>query len=111
MPIFILQGRYSRDAIKGMLAKPEDRSVAAAKLAEAVGGRMLSYYVTFGMDDFIVTFEVPSSKEAAMVALMVGASGSFADVRTTLAMTTAEAKEAFAAAGSLGGAYRPPGAA
>jgi hypothetical protein len=46
-----------------------------------------------------------------MVALMVGASGSFADVRTTLAMTTAEAKEAFAAAGSLGGTYRPPGAA
>ena len=33
MPIFITQGRYSRDAIKGMLAKPEDRLEAAAKLA------------------------------------------------------------------------------
>lgn len=111
MPIFILQGRYSRDAIKGMLAKPEDRSVAAAKLAEAVGGRMLSYYVTFGADDFIVTFEVPSAKEAAAIALAVGGSGSFSDVRTTLAMTTAEAREALVAAGGVGGAYRPPGAA
>ena len=109
MPIFILQGRYSRDAIKGMLAKPEDRSVAAAKLAEAVGGRMLSYYVTFGEDDFHVTFELPSAKEAAALALTVAASGGVTDTRTTLAMTTAEAKEAFAAAGNLGGAYRPPG--
>jgi hypothetical protein len=33
-----------------------------------------------------------------------------ADTRTTLAMTTAEAKAAFTAAGELGGAYRPPGA-
>ena len=29
MPIFISQGRYSRDAIKGMIAKPEDRAEAA----------------------------------------------------------------------------------
>ncbi|MDF2974090.1 MAG: hypothetical protein K0R61_4540, partial [Microvirga sp.] len=28
MPIFITQGRYSRDAIKGMIANPEDRAEA-----------------------------------------------------------------------------------
>ena len=47
-----------------MLARPEDRAQAAAKLAEAAGGRMLSYYVTFGEDDFHVVFELPSAKEA-----------------------------------------------
>jgi uncharacterized protein with GYD domain len=109
MPIFIVQGRYSREALRGMLAKPEDRAQAVAKLAEAAGGRMLSYYVTFGEDDFHVTFELPSAKEAAALAITVGASGGIANSRTTLAMTTAEAKEALAAAGGLGGAYRSPG--
>ena len=109
MPIFIVQGRYSRDAVKAMLAKPEDRAQAVAKVAEAAGGKMLSYYVTFGEDDFHVTFELPSAKEAAALALTVAASGGVTDTRTTLAMTTAEAKEAFTAAGNLGGAYRAPG--
>ena len=26
MPIYITQGRYTRDAIKGMIVKPEDRA-------------------------------------------------------------------------------------
>jgi uncharacterized protein with GYD domain len=109
MPIFIFQGRYSREAIQGMLAKPEDRAEAAAKLAEAAGGKLLSYYVTFGEDDFHVVFEVPSPREAAAIALTVAASGGFTATRTALAMTTAEAREAFAAAGGMGGAYRKPG--
>lgn len=109
MPIFIVQGRYSRDAIKGMLAKPEDRAQSVARLAEAVGGKMLAYYVTFGADDFHVTFELPKASDAAALALTVAASGGVTDTRTTLAMTTAEAKEAFTAAGNLGGAYRAPG--
>lgn len=46
MPIFITQGRYSRDALKGMLAAPEDRAEAVARLAEAAGGKLLAYYVT-----------------------------------------------------------------
>ena len=28
MPIFITQGRYTRDAIKGMVVSPEDRADA-----------------------------------------------------------------------------------
>ena len=43
MPIFISQGRYSRDAIKGMTANPEDRAEAATKLIEGAGGKMLAY--------------------------------------------------------------------
>jgi uncharacterized protein with GYD domain len=111
MPIFIIQGRYSREALRGMLAKPEDRAEAVSKLAEAAGGKLLSYYVTFGEDDFHVTLELPSHKEAAALAVTVGASGGVASSRTIVAMTTAEAKEILTAAGDLGGAYRPPGTA
>jgi hypothetical protein len=32
MPIYITQGRYTRDAIKGMIVKPEDRADAVVRL-------------------------------------------------------------------------------
>ena len=30
MPIFISQGRFTQDALKGMIAKPEDRAQAVS---------------------------------------------------------------------------------
>ena len=46
MSIFMTQGRYTSDAIRGMVAKPEDRSRAVESLIVAAGGKMLSYYMT-----------------------------------------------------------------
>ena len=48
MPIFISQGRYSQAAMQGMVKAPEDRTGPVTKLIEAAGGKLLSYYVTFG---------------------------------------------------------------
>jgi uncharacterized protein with GYD domain len=48
MPIYITQGRYTREAIKGMIVKPEDRADAVARILSKIGGRLLGYYVTFG---------------------------------------------------------------
>ena len=42
MPIYITQGHYTRDAISGMIAAPEDRSKALKKLVDAAGGKLLS---------------------------------------------------------------------
>jgi len=39
MPIFITQGRYTREAIKGMVVKPEDRAEAISRLLSKAGGR------------------------------------------------------------------------
>ena len=109
MTIFITQGRYSRDAIKGLLANPEDRSEVVAKLIAAAGGKMLAYYVTLGETDFLVISEMPSHKEASQVAVIAAAAGGVTDIRTTVAMTTAEAKEMFRGAGAIAAGYRPPG--
>ncbi len=48
MTVYISQGRFTREAIQGMVEKPEDRAESVAALAKAVGGKMLDYYVTFG---------------------------------------------------------------
>jgi len=111
MPIFISQGRYSRDAIKGMIANPEDRAEAASKLFEAAGGKLLAYYVTLGEYDWLIVSEFPDHQSVSAAILAAAASGGVTDQKTTLAMTSAEAKGVFAASSKAAAAYRAPGAA
>ena len=73
MPIYITQGRYTREAIKGMIVRPEDRADAVARLLSKAGGRLLGYYLTFGEYDFLCIFEVASDTQAA-AALLAAAS-------------------------------------
>ena len=47
MSIYISRGRFTSDAVKGMLAKPENREEAVAKLFQSVGGRLIAWHLTF----------------------------------------------------------------
>ena len=51
MPVFVSLGRYSENAIKGMLAKPEDRSASVAKLIEQAGGKLIGSFASFAGGD------------------------------------------------------------
>ena len=75
MPVFVSLGRYSEGAIKGMLAKPEDRTAAVTKLIEQAGGKLLAFYMLFGEYDWMLVYEVPSGKEAAAAVLTVAGTG------------------------------------
>jgi uncharacterized protein with GYD domain len=109
MPIYITQGRYSRDAIKGMIVRPEDRADAVARLLSKAGGRLVGLYLTFGEYDFLLISEAPSETQIAAALLAAASVGGVTDLRTTLALTTIEAKGAFAAAGDLLRSYQGPG--
>jgi uncharacterized protein with GYD domain len=109
MPIYITQGRYTRDAIKGMIVKPEDRADAVARLLSKVGGRLLGYYLTFGEYDFLTIAEAPNDVQMAAVLLAAGSSSGVTGLRTTVAMTSVEAKGAFAAASDISHAFKAAG--
>jgi uncharacterized protein with GYD domain len=109
MPTFITQGRFTREYLRGGLAKPEDRQVMMSKLCEAVGGRFLSMYFTLGQYDFLVLSDMPDARAAASIALVASAAGGIADVVTTQAFTSAEGKELFERAGKVTGQYKPMG--
>jgi hypothetical protein len=109
MPIYITQGRYTRDAILGMLIKPEDRANEVSRLLGKVGGRLIGYYVTFGEYDFMSIAEVPDNTQMAAVLLAAGSGGGVTDLRTTVAMSSVEAKGAFAAASDLAPSFRSAG--
>src|ERR671917_2081782 len=111
MPIFISQGRYSYGAIKGMIARPEDRSRVVSRLIKAAGGRLLSYYLTFGEYDFLLVAEAPNESAMASAVLAAASGGGVTNLRTTLAMTPTDAMKAFEAAGSLAQSFKSAGEA
>ena len=109
MPIYITQGRSTRDAIKGMIVKPEDRADAVGRLIAKAGGRLIGYYLTFGDYDFLAIAEAPSETQIAAVLLAAAGGGGVTDLRTMLAMTSVEAKGAFAAASDLAPGFKSAG--
>lgn len=109
MPTYITQGRYTRDAIKGMLTKPEDRADAVSRLLSKAGGRLIGYYLTFGEYDFLTIAEAPSDTQMAAVLLAAGSGSGVTNLRTTVAMSSIEAKGAFAAARDLAPGFKSAG--
>jgi uncharacterized protein with GYD domain len=108
MPIFITQGRMTREYVKGGMAKPEDRHAYIARLVEQAGGRLLSFYFTLGRHDFLLVTEMPDAQAATLISLVATGGGGIEGTVTTQAFTTAEAKDLYARAGKF--AYKPMGA-
>ncbi len=109
MAIFITQGRFTRDYLKGGLARPEDRQAAIARLCEQAGGKLISLYFTLGQYDFIVISEMPDAQSASVLSIVAAGGGGIEGATTTQAVTSAEARTLFERAGRLAGAYKPMG--
>src|SRR5947199_10240098 len=85
MPLFVTQGRFTREYIKGGLAKPEDRHAAISRICEQAGGKLVSLYFTLGQYDFMVITDMPDAKAASMLAFVAtGGGGIEGSVTTSL---------------------------
>ena len=105
----VTRGRFTQDYVKGMLDAPEDREPVVRKLVEAVGGKVISFYVTTGDADFLLISETNES-EAIIASLMAAAStGTISHISTSRAWTGAEFKAIMEKASKVAGQYRPPG--
>ena len=111
MPIYISPGRFTSQAVKGMLANPENREEAVAKLFQSVGGKLIGWYLTFGHHDWLAIGEFPDEKAAASAVLAAAAGGSLSDLETTVAMTAKDAAATFGSAGKAAKAFRSAGRA
>jgi uncharacterized protein with GYD domain len=109
MPIYISRGRFTSNAIKGMLDKPENREEAVADLFKSVGGKLIGWYLTFGPHDWLVIAEFPDEKAAASAVLAAAAGGSLSQIETTVAMTAKDAAATFQSAGKAAKNFRSAG--
>ena len=109
MPIYISRGKFTTDAVKGMLAKPENREEVVAGLFKSVGGKLIGWYLTFGRHDWLAIGEFPDEKVDASAVLAAAAGGSLSDIETTVAMTARDAAATFEAAGKAARNFRSAG--
>ena len=109
MPIYISRGKFTTDAVKGMLAKPENREEVVAGLFKSVGGKLIGWYLTFGRHDWLAIGEFPDEKVAASAVLAAAAGCSLSDIETTVAMTARDAAATFEAAGKAARNFRSAG--
>lgn len=109
MATFIVQGRYTAEAIKGFVAKPEDREKMVAKVIEAAGGKLKGFYVTSGENDFLVIAEAEDMATVAAAGLAAAAGGGVAHAASYNAWSGKEFKKMCEKAKAAAGAYRLPG--
>jgi len=100
MPHYMVQGNYTGEAIRNLIAKPEDRSEAAGKLAKSVGGKLREFYMSFGKHDFVMIVDLPDDEAAATLSFAAAAAGHLHNLHTTKLLTPGEATKAMARAGS-----------
>jgi uncharacterized protein with GYD domain len=107
---YITVFKYSDTAMKAMTENPQDRGAAAAKLAEAFGGKMeAAYWFSSGGDyDGMVVWLLPNDQAAEALNMMTRASGNFSNTRTLTAMTAQEFKESMEKAKTAKSGWTPP---
>lgn len=68
MPIYLMFGKYSTEALKGVSAERTERAI---DLIKENGGKVISMYAVLGEHDLVFTLDFPSSEQAlaASVAL------------------------------------------
>jgi len=107
MPLYLARFSYTTDAMKALVDRPQDRSVASREVAETLGGKLLGFWYAFGEFDGVYLMEAPDNASAAAVAMAVGASGALSEVETTVLLDMDEAQDAMRKAAAA--AYQPPG--
>jgi uncharacterized protein with GYD domain len=107
MPLYMTQVSYTSEAWAALTQNPEDRSEVFGRLTETMGGRLLSWYYSFGEYDVLVIYEAPDESTAAAIVLAAISPGHLSRVETTVLLSVEEGMEAMRKAG--GATYRAPG--
>jgi uncharacterized protein with GYD domain len=107
MPLYMSQVSYTSEAWAAMTKNPEDRSEVFGRLTETMGGRLLSWYYSFGEYDVVVTYEATDESTAAAIVLAATSSGHLSRVKTTVLLSAEQDVEMMRKAGEA--TYRAPG--
>lgn len=109
MPTFILTGRFTLETVRGLMAKPEDRSEAVGAVVSAAGGTLLHYWITSGDTDFMLVAEADRPEDFLAGVMTAAASGSVTDLKTVRAWSSADFAKIAEKAAAIASSYRAPG--
>ncbi|MEO8096168.1 MAG: GYD domain-containing protein [Acidobacteriota bacterium] len=105
MPKYLFQASYTPEGVLGLMKDTASGRRTAVKAGiKSVGGKLESFYYSFGSDDVILIADLPDNVAAARVASSVAASG-LVNMMTTPLISVEEMDKAL----SKGAKYRAPG--
>lgn len=107
MPYYMTQASYTSESWATQIKNPQDRAEHLRGLVESVGGKLHSFFYSFGEYDVVLIIEAPDNTTAAKILIAAGGGGAVSNLKTTVLMTAEEGLEAIRGAGAVG--YRPPG--
>lgn len=107
MPFYLYQCSYTPAAIKAMIAEPQDREAAAAKMIGSLGGKLHHFSFAIGTSDIVALIEVKDDKAMVAGAMLVGGSGAISNGSTTKLVSMKDAMEAMTLAAKASGSYKP----
>ena len=101
LPLYMTQFSYTPEAWAALTRSPEDRSEAIGGLLENKGGRLISFYNSFGEYDGLIIFEAPDEGTAAAGVLAAVTPGHIKAIKTTTLLSVEDAMEVFRRAGEV----------
>jgi uncharacterized protein with GYD domain len=108
MPLYLYQGAYTSQSWAAQLKNPQNRIESIGRQAcEAVGGKFVGGWYSFGEFDIVLVADVPNNESMAAIALAVTAGGAIKAGKTIPLMTGVQAVEAMKKAADVAKVYRP----
>ena len=107
MPLYMTQFAYTTEAWAALIDNPEDRSAPVREVVEAMGGRLIGWYLSMGDYDGLLIYEAPDDTSAGAAMLAAARRGHLRATRTTPLFRAEEGMEMMRRAG--GTAFRAPG--
>ena len=72
MSLYMIQSTFTADAWAIMAKTPQNRGEAVRPAIEQIGGKLISYYFSFGEYDSVVIAELPDNATACAAAIGAG---------------------------------------
>jgi uncharacterized protein with GYD domain len=107
MTFYLTRFSYTPETWARLIKNPEDRSLAARKYIESVGGKLHGFWYAFGEYDGYCLWEAPDNVAMAAVGIAITGGGALSKLETTVLLTVDETLDALRRAQRIG--YRPPG--
>jgi uncharacterized protein with GYD domain len=108
MAHFAFRWQFNTASVQALVAKPQDRTGPAKTLIESFGGKVESYYFSFGEYDGLGICEFPDNTSAAACSMKAASTGAFSRFETIALLTAKEAEAAMKKAHDTTTAYKPP---
>ncbi len=105
MAKYMIHASYTPEGLQGLMKdKASGRKSAVQAAVKSAGGKLESFYFSFGHDDVVLIIDMPDNVSAAALALTTAATG-VVHIATTPLLTVEEVDKALA----MKMKYRAPG--